>query len=361
MATHFHPLQIKDIRKETSECVSISFEIPEELKDEYRFHQGQNITLRLKLEDEEIRRSYSICSSPFENELRVAVKKVESGRFSSQAMPRLKIGDLIDVLPPTGKFYTPLHKDQKKKYLAFAAGSGITPVISIISTTLETEPGSTFTLIYGNRNRASIIFREQLEALKNRYMQRLAIHHVLSRERMDADINTGRIDADKCDKFQQALVDILSMDEIFLCGPSEMIFSVKSWLEEKGFQKNHIHFELFGTPSVNTGKTGPTNESSVMHEGKVSKVSVKLDGLSFDYLLPYAGASILDASLQQGADLPYACKGGVCATCKAKLIQGEVAMDTNFALEPDELAAGFILTCQSHPRTEQVVVDFDSR
>ena len=356
----FEKLTIRDIRKETPDCVSIAFEIPENLKPVYQFRQGQNLTLRLKLNDEELRRSYSICSSPLDNELRIAVKKVSQGKFSSHANLKLRKGDIIDVLPPTGTFYTELRIDQKKKYLALAAGSGITPIISIIKATLKTEPESEFTLVYGNRNRSSIIFKEALEALKNIYINRLTIIHVLSREKTDAPINHGRINAEKCVQLKR-LVDFKNMDEIFLCGPEEMIFSVRDWLHHEGIEHRKIHFELFTTPGQQ--KSAANNLQLNVHEdeGPKSKVSIKLDGVLFDFELAKSGDSILDAALQQGAELPYACKGGVCSTCRARLLEGEVRMDTNYALEPDELAKGFILTCQSHPLTDSVVVDFDAK
>ncbi|HET9279196.1 MAG TPA: 1,2-phenylacetyl-CoA epoxidase subunit PaaE [Flavitalea sp.] len=356
----FEKLTIRDIRRETPDCVSIAFEIPENLKPVYQFRQGQNLTLRLKLNDEELRRSYSICSSPLDNELRIAVKKVSQGKFSSHANLKLRKGDIIDVLPPTGTFYTELRIDQKKKYLALAAGSGITPIISIIKATLKTEPKSEFTLVYGNRNRSSIIFKEALEALKNIYINRLTIIHVLSREKTDAPINHGRINAEKCVQLKR-LVDFKNMDEIFLCGPEEMIFSVRDWLHHEGIEHRKIHFELFTTPGQQ--KSAADNLQLNVHEdkGPKSKVSIRLDGVMFDFELAKSGDSILDAALQQGAELPYACKGGVCSTCRARLLEGEVRMDTNYALEPDELAKGFILTCQSHPVTDSVVVDFDAK
>lgn len=243
----FQKLTVKDIRRETPDCVSIAFDVPEELKSQYQFSQGQNLTVRLKWNDEEIRRSYSICSSPLDDELRIAVKKVSSGKFSSFANLELKKGDTLEVLPPTGTFYTELRTTHKKKYLAFAAGSGITPIISIIKTTLLTEPGSQFTLIFGNRSRNSIIFKEQIDALKNKYMDRFTIIHVLSREKTDALINHGRINAEKCQELQK-IIDFSTMDEIFLCGPEEMIFSVRDWLQQRGIERRRIHFELFTTP-----------------------------------------------------------------------------------------------------------------
>src|ERR1700742_1830509 len=234
MASHFRILQIEDVRRETEDCVSIAFTVPPEFREEFRFVQGQNVTVRLRIAGEEVRRSYSICSSPLDDELRIAIKKVPSGLFSTYANEQLQKGHQLEVLPPTGKFYTELRAENRKHYLAFAAGSGITPVLSLIKTTLAVEPDSHFTLVYGNRSRPSIIFREQLEALKNRYMHRLSLHHILSREKMDIPVNQGRIDAAKCGELCTRLIDLAGMDEVFICGPEEMIFAVKGWLEGKG-------------------------------------------------------------------------------------------------------------------------------
>ena len=355
---HFHSLAVKKVQKETEDCVSITFDVPEELRDTFNFTQGQSLTVRKTLGGEEQRRNYSICSSPLDGELKVAVKKVEGGLFSTYANEHLKAGDHLDVMPPVGKFYTELNPSQKKNYVAFAAGSGITPMLSIIKTTLLTEPQSTFTLVYGNRTKNSIIFKEELEALKDKFISRFRIYHILSRERSDAEINYGRIDAAKCDLLFNKVIDLNSCDEFFLCGPEEMIFSVRDYLQQNGVPKERIHFELFTIPGQK--KSTLSSKQLVVEDiGPKSKVSVKLDGIMFDFDLGYEGQSVLDAALNRGADLPYACKGGVCCTCKAKLLEGKVEMDENWGLEADEVAAGFILTCQSHPRTEKIVVDFD--
>jgi ring-1,2-phenylacetyl-CoA epoxidase subunit PaaE len=362
VATHFHSLKVKDIRKETAECVSVAFDIPEALRNEFEFIHGQNITIKTTIDGEEIRRSYSICSSPVENELRIAVKKVAGGKFSAWANEGLKTADLLEVLPPTGKFYTQLKTANKKNYIAFAAGSGITPLLSIIKTTLITEPGSSFTLVYGNRNRSSIIFKEELEALKNKFISRFSVFHILSREKTDTPLNYGRINEEKCESIFHHLIDLKTCDEFFLCGPEEMIFSVKDYLEKKGIDRKKIHFELFTTPGQNKSGVGKEElKIKKQFEGKTSKVTIKLDGITFDFDLPYNGKAILDAALQLGADLPFACKGGVCATCRAKLIEGKVEMDINYALEPEEIKNGSILTCQSHPRSEKIIVDYDAK
>jgi ring-1,2-phenylacetyl-CoA epoxidase subunit PaaE len=360
MSIHFHALTVSDIRRETNDSVSVAFDIPPELKDLFRFREGQNITLRTKILNEEIRRSYSICSSPQDNELRIAIKEVTGGRFSSFANQLLKKGDILDVLPPTGTFYTELHPAQKKHYLAFAAGSGITPILSILKTVLSTEPSSQFTLVYGNRNKGSIMFREELESLKNKFIQRVRLIHILSREFTDTPVNYGRINGEKCRQLQAGLIDWSTIDEYFLCGPEDMIFSVKEFLLTCGVNPKRIHFELFTTPGQRKENFISTVVSTV-DKGPVSQATVKLDGISFSFELPFNRESILDAALKEGADLPYACKGGVCSTCRAKLVSGKVEMTQNYALEPDELAAGFILTCQSHPRTPAVVIDFDSK
>lgn len=358
MAIHFHTLKVKEVKKQTQSCVSVSFDIPAALQQDFTFSQGQNITLKKIIDGEEIRRSYSICTAPFENELTVAVKKVDGGKFSSYANDILQAGDELEVLPPTGKFNTVLDAANKKNYTAFAAGSGITPVISIIKTTLQTEPQSNFTLVFANRNKASIIFFEELEGVKNKYLQRFNFINLLTRERTDADIFFGRIDTDKLNQLGK-LIDYSKQDEFFICGPEEMIFCVKDFLEAKNIDKKKIHFELFTTPGVNKNKTSSGKKET---ESKVkSTIQIKLDGRTVDFPMGFESGSILDEALKQGADLPFACKGGVCCTCKAKLVEGKVEMDVNWGLEEEEVKQGYILTCQSHPVTEKVVIDFDAR
>jgi ring-1,2-phenylacetyl-CoA epoxidase subunit PaaE len=365
VASHFIALTIEDVRRETADCVSIAFIIPPQLRETFHYHQGQNITIRAVIDGTELRRSYSICSSPLDEELRIAVKAVPGGLFSTHANERLQPGHELEVLPPSGKFYTELKAGNRKRYLAFVAGSGITPVLSLMKTALAVERESHFTLVYGNRHRASIIFREQLEALKNRYMDRLALHHILSREQMDLPLQQGRIDVPKCEALCERLIDLRGMDEIYLCGPGEMIFSVRDWLERQGVERKTIHFELFHPlESTGPGDTRRLETGGDMAPGgdeRVSEVTVRVDGTSHVFALPFEGASVLDAALYEGADLPFACKGGVCCTCRARLIEGQVEMELNYALEAEELAAGFILTCQSHPRTPRVVIDFDSK
>lgn len=347
------------MRRETANCVSILFHVPEEWKNDFEFQPGQNLIIRYMADGEEVRRSYSICSSPLENELRVAVKKIEAGRFSSFANLHLKSGDELEVLPPSGRFSPRLSPQNKKSYMAFAAGSGITPIISIIKATLASEPLSRYTLVYGNQTRGSIIFKEELDALKNKYLNRFTLFHVLSRERTDSPVNEGRINEEKITALS-SIIPIFNMDEYFICGPENMIFTVSAFLQSKGVSKNKIHFELFTTKGEQQS-TGDPGEKTETDTGGKSLVTVKSDGIAFQFELDYHAASILDAAIATGADLPFACKGGVCSTCRAKLLEGKVDMQVNYALEEDELEAGFILTCQSHPRSETVVVDYDAK
>ncbi len=357
MSIHFHPLPIKKIQKETADCVSVVFEVPESLKESFQFKHGQSLTMRATINGEEVRRTYSICSSPLDKELRVAIKKVDGGLFSTFANEQLKKSDIVEVMQPIGKFYVELNPANKKNYLGIAAGSGITPLLSIIKTTLQTEPDSSFTLVYGNKSRSSIIFFEELEGLKNKYLQRFNFINILSRERTDAAINFGRINTEKLNELEK-LVDYTSFNDAFICGPEEMIFTAKDFLEKKGIDKKKIHFELFTTPGQK--RTTDNRQLTTDNSGPTSKITVKLDGRSFDFDLSLTSdTTILDAALKQGADLPFACKGGVCCTCKARLLEGEVSMDVHWGLEDEEVEQGYILTCQSHPKTEKVVVDFD--
>ena len=355
MAAHFHSLKVKEVKKETHDCVSVSFFVPEDLSEIFSFKEGQNITIKKNINGQEVRRSYSVCNAPYEQELKVAIKKTIGGLFSSFANDELKAGDVLEIMPPIGKFNA---RPEAGNYLAIAAGSGITPIISIIKHTLKTQPQSSFTLIYGNKSRGSIIFFEEIEALKNKFMERFICVNILSRERTDAEINYGRIGTEKLEGLKH-LLNFKTFNDAYICGPEEMIFASAAFLEENGLQKKNIHFELFTTPGQKKSTVGNEQFASEVDAGPKSNITIKLDGRSFNFDLAYKAENILDAALQQGADLPYACKGGVCCTCRAKLVEGKVHMDVNYALEDDEVAQGFILTCQSHPLTEKIVVDFD--
>ncbi|WP_430404283.1 1,2-phenylacetyl-CoA epoxidase subunit PaaE [Fluviicola sp.] len=355
MTPKFHPLVVQDVRKETDDTVSIAFEIPSELTNDYQFVSGQYITIRKIIDGEELRRSYSICATPQDGELRVAVKRVEDGRFSSWATSDLKTGEVLDVMTPSGHFQIIPEISATKSYALFAAGSGITPIISIAKTILTNEPMSTVTLVYGNKGFSSIIFREELEALKNKYINRFQLIHVLSRESLGNPLQKGRIDKDKVELIGRTLLKGEHIDAVYSCGPEEMIHAVKNAMMESGVPENKIHFELFGT------KTAGSAAKIVVPQDQdvLAKVTIILDGDRIEVNLNTAGTSILEAGYAAGADLPFACKGGVCCTCKAKILEGSAVMDVNYALEKDEVEAGYILTCQAHPTSEKLTVSFD--
>lgn len=354
MSTHFVKVPVKEVRRETDDCVSILFDIPAQLQKDFSYLPGQHLTIRTEINNEQVRRSYSLCSSPINKEWRIAVKKIDGGIFSMFANHQIKKGDIVELLPPLGSF-TLQHNEAAKKYIFFAAGSGITPILSIIKTGLIQQPHSRFTLIYGNRTTQSIIFKDEIEALKNKFIDRFEAIFVLSREQTEAPINEGRIDANKCEQIFKYILP-LQADAYFLCGPEEMIFAIKNWLESKDTDRKKIHFELFNTSAINIPAKA---KQSIQSKTQSSHVTIKLDGRSFQFDLAFNSKSILDAALSTGADLPYACKGGVCTTCKARLLEGKVEMDVNYGLEPEEVDAGYILTCQSHPVSENIVVDFD--
>ena len=357
----FYPLTVKEVRPETADCVSVSLEVPSELRDKFAFAPGQYLTFRRNFADAEARRSYSICSSPGEGELRVAIKKVDNGKFSTYAHGELKAGETLEVMPPMGNFTIKNKEVARKEYLAFAAGSGITPVMSIMKWVLEEEPASNFTLVYGNRSKNTVIFREAIEALKNKYMQRLRVYHIISREYMDILLFNGRITAAKVQEFCASLIDLQNTDEAFICGPEEMILSVRQQLTDLGMPSSKIHIELFTSPDQPRESHEKWVASHKEDQEHKSKVSITLDGVTFDMEVPFGGERILDAALRHGADLPYACKGGVCCTCRAKVLEGEVEMEVNYGLDEHEVQQGYVLTCQSHPRSERVVIDFDAR
>ncbi|WP_424963324.1 1,2-phenylacetyl-CoA epoxidase subunit PaaE [Ekhidna sp.] len=350
----FHTLKVATLSRPTEDSVAVTFEIPENLREEFSFTQGQHLTLKKDIDGEDTRRSYSICSCPIDERLTIAIKKLDGGRFSTWANEDLKAGDEIEVNPPHGHFYVPLNPENANSYVAFASGSGITPIMSIIETTLRTEPESEFTLFYGNRRTGSIIFQEELEALKNRYMGRFSLYHVLSKERQESDMFNGRIDGEKIQSYARLFFDPESVDHYFTCGPEEMMLSVQSELKNLGVPEDRIHLELFTSPE---GKLGG-KEKEVKHEKAHAEITVVLDGNSLTF--PYdSDKSILDVAFDNGADLPYACKGGVCSTCVCKVEEGEVEMDVNYALEPDELERGLVLSCQSYPKTDKVKLNFD--
>ncbi|MGN6316176.1 1,2-phenylacetyl-CoA epoxidase subunit PaaE [Trinickia sp.] len=362
MATpQFHSLRIREVRPETADAVTVSFEVPPELRDQYRFTQGQFVTLKAHVDGEETRRSYSICVGVTDydrdGELRIGIKRVRGGRFSNFAFDTLQAGHSIDVMTPDGRFFTHLNAEQGKQYVAFAGGSGITPVLAIVKTTLDMEPRSTFVLIYGNRSVDAIMFAEELEDLKNRYMSRFVLYNVLSDDMQDVDLFNGVLDQAKCAAFLDALVPAASIDEAFICGPAPMMDAAEAALKAAGVDESKVHVERFGSPLPQAGAA----VVEITDETPAAELEIVIDGNRRKLRLPYEGASLLDVGLHAGLALPYACKGGVCCTCRAKVLEGEVKMDKNYTLEEQEIRDGFVLTCQCHPVSERVVVSYDER
>ncbi|MGI4834310.1 MAG: 1,2-phenylacetyl-CoA epoxidase subunit PaaE [Janthinobacterium lividum] len=355
--SRFHTLKIKSITRETPDCVSLAFEVPAALREAFRYQPGQYLTLRRQHQGEELRRSYSLCSSPLDEEWRVAIKKVPSGRFSTLAVDDLRPGDELDVLPPQGRFTTSPHPARAQRYALFGAGSGITPLLSIAKTVLQAEPGSHVYLLYGNRGRNAIIFKEQLEALKNKHMGRLSVFHVLSREQGDSDLLFGRLDQAKAAEFLRKVLPAARLDECFLCGPEEMIHGVRQALAEAGVAPEKVHFELFASAAGAAAKSTPSRPLG--HENQQSQVTLRLDARAYRLDLSYYGDTVLDAALAAGIDAPYSCKNGMCSTCRARVTSGTAAMDVNYSLDENEVAAGYVLTCQARPTTPAVTVDFD--
>ena len=353
MAARFHSLTISDLRRETEDAVSLAFAVPDELRDEYGYTPGQYLTLRATIDGEDVRRSYSICSGLDDGELRVAIKRVEGGAFSAWANEQLRAGDALDVMTPDGRFGVPIETGSSRTLVAFAAGSGITPILSIAKTVLKHETGRFF-LFYGNRTTAGIMFREQLEDLKDRYMSRLAVFHVLSREQQDLVVLNGHLDSEKVGLVMRAIVPVASVDQAFVCGPQPMIEGLEKALADLGMARERVHVERF-TPGVG-GRPRPVVVAPSAQPKAI--VTVISEGARFD--IPVAeGEAIIDAAIRAGRSLPYSCKGGMCCTCRAKLIEGRVEMTVNYSLEPWETDAGYVLTCQSHPVTDRVVIDYD--
>ena len=358
MTPRFHTLTIAEVRRETPEAVSLRFALPAELAPAYRFVPGQHLALRTQLGGEELRRSYSICAGLDDGELRVAIKKVGGGRFSCWANEQLKPGDAIDVMTPDGRFTVPIDPTHVKHYVAFAAGSGITPVLSLVKTLLAREPRSRVTLVYGNRRAATAMFQEALEDLKDRYLARFALYNVFSREEQEVELFNGRLDSAKVHAFLDTLIPAATIDEAFVCGPASMIDDVEAALLAGGVPRAHVHVERFGTPAANTVASEVAEEAS---GAALATVTFVVDGLKREVQFRPEHGNLLDAGAAAGLDLPYSCKGGMCCTCRAKLIEGEVRMRKNFALEPADVDAGFVLTCQSYPLSERVLLSFDDR
>ena len=354
----FHPLRVGGIERLTDDAVAITFDVPPELREQFRFRAGQHVSIRSPVVGDDVRRNYSICApATGEHRLRIGVKRIPDGVFSSYVAEHLRPGDLLDIMTPTGTFSTALRPGQRKRYGAIAAGSGITPVLSILSTALEVEPESSAVLVYVNRTTLDIMFLEDLEDLKNRFPDRFQLIHVLDEEPLDVEILSGRLDASRLGRILDHLVLPDDVDEWFLCGPLPMTDVAREVLLGYGADDQHIHRELFFVGPPPTAARPAAQNQAEPETG--ASVTVLLDGRSQTFVLAEDGASILDATLRYRADAPFACKNGVCGTCRAKVVDGAVRMDANYALEPADVAAGYALACQSHPAADRVVLDFD--
>ena len=351
----FHHLPVSEVRRETPNAVSLAFAVPLELREDYAFAPGQYLTVRATIGGEDLRRSYSICSGPADGELRIGVKEIEGGIFSAWLNRKVRAGDVLDVMTPTGRFGLEQDPGDGRVHVGFAAGSGITPILSIARGVLAREPASRFFLFYGNRSTDEILFRSALEDLKDRHLGRLSVFHVLSREEQDVPVLNGRLDGDKLELLLRGIVPVDQVDHAFVCGPSEMSDALETALRELGLPPGRIHVERFvsafeGKPRpkpVVAPDAPPKHVAALIVDGKRREVPV------------VEGEAILDAALRAGLDLPFACKGGMCSTCRAKLVEGEAAMEVNYSLEPWEVRAGFVLTCQTRPVSGRVTIDFD--
>jgi len=357
MSSKFYTVSVAKIYKSTADSVIVTLDIPKEIQSEFSYIQGQYLTFSQEINGEEVRRSYSLCSSPLDNIWQVGIKKVEGGRFSTFANETLKVGDTLKAMPPSGHFFTEVDTESQKNYMAFAAGSGITPIFSIIKTHLEAEPKATFKLFYINQKVSSIILKEEIEALKNSHMERFEVFHFLTKQNRAVPLFNGRLDKEKLSVIFKTIANYENTDHFFSCGPESMIFMIKDFLEAQGVDSKKIHFELFGTNTEEQSKKQAEIKSKL--KGKTCDVTVIEGGKSYNFEIEQGSDNILDAALNNDADMPFACKGGVCATCKAKLVEGDVDMLLSYGLEQEEIDNGFILTCQAIPTCEKVVVDFD--
>ena len=358
MAPRFHDLKVAAIARETPDAVAVAFEIPDALKETFAFRPGQYLTLAADIDGQEARRSYSICSAPGEATLRVGVKRVADGRFSGFVNEMLAVGDTIRVMPPEGRF-TSL-AGERHDYLLIAAGSGITPMLSITKTVLGHEPDSTITLVYGNRSTDTIMFREELEDLKDRHMRRFSLVHLLSREAQDVELLNGRIDGARIAELaRRGLIDPLAADGVFLCGPGEMIEDVSTALGELGVEDDRVRFERF-TPSGDAPKPRPCSARALEAAEAGVQIEIVLDGVRRAFPMGEADATVLDAAHRAGLEIPYSCAGGMCCTCRCRVAEGEAEMAVNYSLQPWEIEAGFTLACQTRPTTKRLVLDFDA-
>lgn len=356
----FHPLAVAAVEPVTDDSVAVTFDVPEELAADYAHSHGQHVTIRTRLAGDDVRRNYSVCSPAGSGVLRVAVKRLPGGAFSGHALDVLRPGDVLDVMTPTGRFSTRLDPEQAKHYACVAAGSGITPVLSIVATTLAVEPRSTVTLLYANRTHRSVMFLEEIEDLKDTYPSRFQLVHVLSREPQEVELFSGRLDVHRMRRITEGLLPVHTVDEWFLCGPLEMVADLRGFLAGEGVDPRTVHAEIFHveTSRPPVRRTASTEPAGGQERG--AKVTITLDGRSSSFAVPADGPPVLEAALAVRADAPFACRGGVCGTCRAKVTKGSVRMDTNWALEPDEVEDGYVLTCQAHPTSATVVLDYDA-
>ncbi|QFS83511.1 1,2-phenylacetyl-CoA epoxidase subunit PaaE [Roseivivax sp. THAF197b] len=353
----FHPLEVMDVRKTTRDAVVVTLKPDDATAEAFDFTQGQYLTFRRDFDGEELRRSYSICAGLDDGVLRVGIKKVAGGAFSTWANENLKPGDVLEAMPPAGRFFTPIEPETGKQYLGFAGGSGITPVLSIIKTVLARVPKAQFTLIYANRQTSSIMFREELEDLKNTHLGRLSVIHVLEDEGQEIDLFSGRIDAEKMEALFRHWIDAASVDTAFICGPEPMMLTIAESLRAHGLSDDQIKFELFAASPPR--RNAPVQSASAEAvEG--CDVTVTLDGVTRAFTMPMDGTPVLDAALAQDIEAPWSCRAGVCSTCRAKVTEGEVEMRTNHALEDDEVRAGYVLSCQCIPLSEKVSLTYDA-
>lgn len=361
MSVMFHPLRVRAVTPDTSEAVVVSFDVPPELQPVFGFTQGQYLTLRKDIDGQDLRRSYSICAGVDDGELRVGVRKVKGGVFSNWINEHLKPGDTINVMAPQGRFFVPIEPAAQRHHVGIAGGSGITPILSIMKTVLAREPHSRFSLVYGNRSLKSTMFKAELEDLKDKYMTRLVLHHVFSDEHTDAPINMGLMNRDKIAQFLATLVPAQGIDHSYICGPFQMNDEAEAALLAAGVPEERIHIERFGVAQQAAGQVGAVVHEAKPGDAEQAKVVIIRDGLRREILFTKDQPSILDCASAAGLEVPFSCTSGVCGTCRAKLVEGEVRMERNFALDKKEVAAGFILTCQAHPTTERVVLSFDER
>jgi ring-1,2-phenylacetyl-CoA epoxidase subunit PaaE len=350
----FFRLRVQDVRRETRDAVAITLETPSSLESRFAFTPGQYLTVRQEIVGQTIRRTYSICAAPQDKMLRIAIKRVPGGTFSNWANDYLQPGDWLEVMPPTGKFGLPVSPKNRRTYVAFAAGCGITPILSVVKSTLLAEPQSAFSLFYGNRASETVMFRNELADLKDQYLDRFNLVHVLTRERRESDLLNGRICGEKARQLLEHWVKDQPIDVAFLCGPGTFIRDVAEVLELRGLARSQIRQEFFNSGNGKTAK-----RPSAGPETRMCEVRVLLDGTEHKFTMPRGTESILHAGLRNGIDIRYGCQGGVCSSCRGHLTAGEVEMDSHYALEDYEVERGFILTCQSYPLTDQVTIDFD--